>query len=132
MYLANEVTIFFKSALLGIGVGLLLDFFRILRKTIKHKDILVIIQDSIFSMLTFLYIFFIIYIVNDGQIRLYILLGIILSNIIYFLSISKFIINFFSSILSIFKKPFVNYSKKNKEFEKNTWNNLSLIVELLM
>ncbi|MBE5821192.1 MAG: hypothetical protein E7311_01210 [Clostridiales bacterium] len=120
MYLANEVTIFFKSALLGIGVGLLLDFFRILRKTIKHKDILVIIQDSIFSMLTFLYIFFIIYIVNDGQIRLYILLGIILSNIIYFLSISKFIINFFSSILSIFKKPFVNYSKKNKEFEKNT------------
>ena len=120
MYLANEVTIFFKSALLGLGIGLLLDFFRILRKIIKHNDILVILQDCLFSMFVFLYIFWVIYIVNDGQIRLYILLGIILSNIIYFLTISKYIVAISSSFLSIFKMPFVNYSKKNKEFAKNT------------
>ena len=120
MYLANEVTIFFKSIIFGMGIGLLLDCFRIIRKLVPHNDILVIMQDGLFSMFTFLYIFMIIYVVNQGQIRLYILLGIILSNIVYFLTISKYIIKFFYSIFSIFKMPFVKYSKKNKEFEKST------------
>lgn len=120
MYLANEVSVFLKSILYGVGIGLILDFFRIIRKTIKHNDILVIIQDCLFSMFTFIYIFLIIYLVNDGQIRLYIILGIILSNIIYFLTISKYIVQLFTSILSIVKMPFVKYSKKRKEFEKST------------
>lgn len=120
MYLTNEVIIFLKSIIFGMGIGLILDFFRILRKTIKHNDLLVIIQDCLFSILAFLYIFIILYLINDGQIRLYILLGMILSNIIYFLVISRYILDVFSSILSILKIPFGKIHKKNKEIEKNT------------
>lgn len=120
MYLTNELFIFWKSAILGIGIGLLLDFFRILRKVINHNDFFVIFQDCLFSMFTFIYIFLIIYFLNEGQIRLYILLSIVLSNIIYFLTISKHIIHFFTFIFNLFKIPFVNYSKKSKEFEKSS------------
>lgn len=50
--ITNQAYLFFIFILNGIIIGLLFDFFRILRKTIKTKDIITYLEDFIFWILT--------------------------------------------------------------------------------
>ena len=50
--ITNQAYLFLIFILNGIIIGLLFDFFRILRKTIKTKDIITYLEDFIFWILT--------------------------------------------------------------------------------
>ncbi len=114
MYMTNELIIFIKTLIFGMGVGIIFDIFRIIRKTIPHYDFLVIVQDFLFCILSAAYVFLLVYFLNLGEVRLYILLGILLSNIIYFLCLSKYLINVFTWIFTPFKILFVKIRQKVK------------------
>lgn len=93
----NTVFIFFLT---GICIGLLFDFFRIQRKVLKTCDFITYIQDVLFWIVSGLIIIFVIMKYTNGEIRIYMVLGIILGILIYFLIISKYIMKIFVCILS--------------------------------
>ena len=93
----NTVFIFFLT---GICIGLLFDFFRIQRKVLKTCDFITYIQDILFWIVSGLIIIFVIMKYTNGEIRIYMVLGIILGILIYFLIISKYIMKIFVRILS--------------------------------
>jgi len=106
----NQAYLFLVFTLTGVAIGILFDFFRILRKTIKTSNFITNIEDIIFWILTGLLILYNIWYFNDGEIRIYMFLGIIMGLLIYMSTLSKAIIQIFSKVLqliiNILKIPF--------------------------
>lgn len=100
----NQMKIFAVFILDGLLIGLLFDFFRIIRKTIKTPNIITYIQDIIFWILTGILIIYTIFVYNNGQIRLYMFLAIAIGVLIYFITISKKILNVVLNIIEFMKK----------------------------
>ena len=100
----NQAVLFLVFATNGVIIGLLFDFFRILRKTFKTSNFITYIQDILFWIFTGIIIIFFMYNFSDGSIRLYMFIGLILGFLLYILTISKFIINIFVIIINFCKK----------------------------
>ena len=88
----NQAYLFLVFVINGILIGVLFDFFRILRKTFKTKDIITYIEDFLFWILTGIILLYSIFTFNNGEIRLFMLLGILLGTIIYMIFISSYVI----------------------------------------
>lgn len=99
----NQAYLFMMFVVNGILIGFLFDIFRILRKSFKTKDIITYIEDITFWILTGLLTLYFIFYYNNGEIRFYIFLGIILGILIYMLTISKYIIKFSVTIINFIK-----------------------------
>lgn len=109
----NQIYLFFIFIINGILIGLLFDFFRISRKVFNTNDIVTYIEDFLFWILAGAIMLYSIFIFNNGELRLYMFLGIILGAFFYLLFISSFvikinvkIINFLKKIFSILMIPF--------------------------
>ena len=100
----NQAYLFLIFILNGLIIGFLFDFFRILRKTIKTSDFVTYMQDFIFWILTDVIILYFIFTFNNGEIRLFLFLGIMTGILIYMLLLSKFIIKINVAIINFFKK----------------------------
>lgn len=101
MSVTAETTLFLIFLLVGIIIGLLFDIFRILRKSFKTPDFITYIEDIGFGILAGVILIFSIIVVNNGELRLFILLGIALGAILYFLTLSKLIIKVSVTILKV-------------------------------
>lgn len=99
----NQAYLFVMFIINGILIGFLFDIFRILRKSFKTSDIITYIEDVTFWILTGILTLYFIFTYNNGEIRLYILLGIIFGISIYILTISKHIIKFSVIIINFVK-----------------------------
>lgn len=95
----NQAYLFLIFIINGVLIGLVFDIFRILRKTFKTTDFITYIEDITFWILAGLITLYFIFTFNNGEIRLYILLGIVLGILIYMLTISKYIIKFSVKII---------------------------------
>ena len=100
----NQAYLFLIFILNGLIIGFLFDFFRILRKAIKTSDFVTYMQDFIFWILTGVIILYFIFTFNNGEIRLFLFLGIMTGILIYMLLLSKFIIKINVAIINFFKK----------------------------
>lgn len=100
----NQAYLFLVFALTGVTIGILFDFFRILRRTIKTSNIITYVEDVLFWILTGLLILYNIWYFNNGEIRIYMFLGIILGVLIYMSILSNILIKIFSKILQIIIK----------------------------
>jgi len=100
----NQAYLFVIFIINGILIGILFDIFRILRKSFKTMDLVTYIQDIIFWILTGILTLYFIFTYNNGEIRLYVFLGIILGVLLYMLTVSKYIIKFSVSIINFIKK----------------------------
>ena len=99
----NQALLFLIFSLNGVIIGLIFDFFRILRKSFKTSDLITYIQDILFWILTGISVIIFMYFFSDGTIRLYMFLGLLLGVFIYILTISQFIIKIFVFLIKIFK-----------------------------
>lgn len=102
----TQLQLFFIFLINGFLIGFLFDFFRILRKAIKTADFITYIEDALFWILTGLIILYSIFTYNNGEIRLFMFLAIILGILIYFISISRPILHISLSIINVVKKVF--------------------------
>ena len=106
----NQAYLFLVFSITGVIIGILFDFFRILRKTIKTPNIITYIEDILFWILTGLLILYNIWYFNDGEIRMFMFLGIILGTLIYMSILSKMVILVFTktlqTIIKILEVPF--------------------------
>lgn len=107
----NQAYIFMAFSIVGVAIGLLFDIFRILRKTIKTNDIVTYLEDILFWILTGIIIVFSMYYFCDGQLRFFMIIGIILGTVIYILTISRYVIKVSVFIINLVKRiiiyPFV-------------------------
>lgn len=101
--ITNQAYLFLIFCVNGIIIGLLFDFFRILRKTFKTKDFVTYIEDIIFWILTGIIILYSIFTFNNGEIRLFMFLGILLGVIIYMLFISSHVIKINVTVINFLK-----------------------------
>lgn len=100
----NQAYIFFIYCLCGIIIGIFFDIFRILRKSFKTNDFFTYIEDILFGIVTGIFLIVILFIFNNGVLRLYIFLALILGLFAYFKIISKYFIKFNVLIITTIKK----------------------------
>ena len=96
----NQAYLFLIFTFDGFIIGLLFDFFRILRKSFKTSDLVTYIQDILFWILTGFLVLYSIFIFNNGEIRLFMFLGILLGVTLYILTLSQYIIKINVFIIS--------------------------------
>ena len=100
----NQAQLFLVFIINGIIIGILFDFFRILRKSFKTNDITTYIEDFLFWILTGFSILFTLFKFNNGEIRLYMFFAIAIGILFYILIFSSYIIKLNVSIIFFLKK----------------------------
>ena len=100
----SQAYLFIVFSLTGVIIGLLFDFFRILRRSFKTSNIITYFEDVLFWILTGVLILYNIWYFNNGEIRIYMFLGIIMGGLIYMLTLSNIIISLLSKILILIVK----------------------------
>lgn len=109
--IAIQLYSLFIFTISGVAISVFFDVFRILRKSFKTPDIITYIEDIIFWIFTGVFFLFILFKFNNGEIRNYVVLGIILGILIYMFTISKYFIK--TSIIIIdFIKKIISYPIK--------------------
>lgn len=99
----NQFFLFLIFIVNGILIGILFDFFRILRKSFKTNDFFTYLEDIIFWIITGIILLYSIFTFNNGEIRFFMFIGVLVGIILYILSISSFIIKINVTILTFFK-----------------------------
>ena len=106
----NQAYLFLVFSLTGVAIGILFDFFRILRRSIKTSNIVTYIQDILFWILTGIIVLYSIWYFNNGELRIFVFLGLIIGILIYMTTLSSIIVKIFTKILvfgiNILKVPF--------------------------
>ena len=100
----NQLHLFVGFLIDGILIGFVFDIFRILRKSFKHKNIIIYIQDILFWIITGVILLYSAFILNDGQFRNFMYLGAIVGFFIYLFTLSKAFIKISVSIIAFLKK----------------------------
>ena len=102
-----------KSFLLSLGMGFLLgviyDFIRIIRISISQKKVGVILSDLFFCIIACLGTFLFCLTVNEGEIRLYLILGELAGFFTYYFSLGVVIFSCSEKIVSFIKKLFTSF-----------------------
>ena len=89
---SNQFFSFIIYTISGFIISIIFDFFRAIRKSTKTTKLLVIIEDVIFWIIaSFISIYMIIH-YNSGELRLYIFIGFIVGSVLYYITISSFLI----------------------------------------
>ena len=88
----------------GILICLTYDIFRALRKSIKTSDLATYIEDIIFFIIVSIFLIYLIFIVNDGSIRGFIFIGLILGGVLYYFTLSKYFMKISIFIFTFLKK----------------------------
>ena len=118
----DQLYLFIIFTLDGILIGVLFDFFRILRKSFNTNDVVTYIEDICFWILTGILIIYFMYMFSDGELRLFMVLGLIMGIAFYILTFSRYVIKFSVNLLHIIFKPIfyiLNKIKKIKNMLKN-------------
>lgn len=101
-----ELMFFLISILWGAIILLAYDGLRILRRVIKHKTLIIGIEDLIFWIVTSIFIFSMIYRENDGVIRGFTIMGMALGMVTYHYIFSDLIVKLLTKLIHYILKPF--------------------------
>ena len=99
----NQAYLFLIFIINGIIIGVLFDFFRILRKTIKTKDAITYIQDILFWILTGFIVLYSTFTFNNGEIRIFMFIAILIGVVFYMTLISSYVIKVNVTIINFIK-----------------------------
>ncbi len=100
----NQLYTLLYFILVGIIIGILFDIFKVIRKCFKTSDFIIYIHDFLFWILAATILLFSIFMFNNGELRAYIFIGIILGIIVYLLIFSKYLVKILVNIIDFFKR----------------------------
>ena len=100
----NQFYLFFIYILSGVGISILFDTFRVLRKSVKTSNIITYIEDFIFWIIVGIFLIWEIFTISYGELRSYIFIGLLLGIFVYMITISKYFIKINVKILDYVKK----------------------------
>ena len=95
----QEFLLLLKLFLTGIFLGLLYDCLRIWRSVMTNSRFWIDLQDLIYWSSAGLFVFYVIYMENNGQIRVYALAGMAAGALFYYATISRWIVRLFGFLL---------------------------------
>lgn len=101
-----ELRFFMVSILWGALVLLAYDLLRVLRRIIRHRNLLVTIQDLLFWIIASVFIFTMIYVNNDGIIRGFSVMGMVIGMILYHYILSDAVVMILSRGILLLLRPF--------------------------
>lgn len=105
--LINQTSLFLIFTINGVLIGIIFDIFRILRKTIKTSDFVTYIEDFLFWIITSIVLFYSIFTYNNGEIRFFMFLAVILGFVLYLFTISSYLIKINVKIINTIKRIFL-------------------------
>ena len=103
----NQAYSFIIFILNGLIIGLIFDIFRIFRKSFKTPDFITYLQDFIFWIIAGSILLYSIFKFNNGELRLYIFIGILLGVSAYILIFSRLFIKIICRNNKLCKKGIV-------------------------
>ena len=121
-----ELRFFMASIIWGMLLIVFYDFLRIFRRVIKHNNFFVAVEDIIYWVVCSILIFRMMYVQNNGIIRGFSILAMLIGMLIFHHAISDFFVNivavllhkifhFIGMVLKIVFKPFYLILKKVKK-----------------
>lgn len=106
----TQAHLFYIFILTGILLGVLFDVFRILRRSFKTSDFVTYIEDIFFWILAGFILFYTVYKFNNGEIRSYVLLGIVSGLTVYLIIFSKIFIKINVNIILFIKNICIHFA----------------------
>ncbi len=141
---SNQVYVFLLCVSIGVLAGFIFDLFRIIRKSFKHKNIYIQIEDILYWIIVTFISFLIILHKNNGEIRIYGFIAILIGYLINEYIFSKWTVQFgvkiiklyiklikiiiaslilpIKTVLKIFEKPLLFIKNKTKTKMRSTKN----------
>lgn len=101
---ANQVYTFLYSVIGGAVIAFIYDVFRIKRKAIKTKSLIIQLEDLLYWIIVSIVMFAVIYYSNEGEIRGFIFIGTVLGVILYVTLLSNIIMKVSLFILKIISR----------------------------
>lgn len=101
---AEQVYVFLGTIVIGAFMGVIFDFFRALRRKGNTKNGIVYLQDIVFWLIVAVMIITSSFLLNDGDLRGYMLIGYLLGAFFYLLLFSVYVKGLFSFLLDIAEK----------------------------
>lgn len=108
MYPVEELYVLIVTIYGGILMGIIYDFYRGIRSNFKRGKIIRIIEDMLFWSVVTITGFLILHRTNSYDLRYYNITGFILGVIIYFNTVSKYILRFFCRFIKLIITIIVN------------------------
>ncbi len=116
--ISNQTMVFLYACLLGVGLGVCYDVFRILRVALPLGTVVTFIEDILYFAVTAIATFTFLLYFTQGQIRVYVLLGEVLGWVLYYVTVGSLVIKISKAIVGsirfvlkwlyrIFLSPFV-------------------------
>ena len=103
----NQAYVFFMTIIIGIIFGLIFDFFRVIRRKGNTRDLMVYLQDVAFWLIVTVIIIVSTFLINNGELRGYMILGYVLGGIFYILLFSNLIRKLLTFIFNAVEKMFI-------------------------
>ena len=100
----GQALLFLSMVLVGAAIGLLYDAFRIFRKTARHNGLAVQLEDLLFWLTATGLTFYFILHRNYGEIRPFLLLGIVIGVVLYFATVSRWVVAVMVAVVNYIKK----------------------------
>ena len=109
MYLSSkhELFVLIGTFLGGVTLGVVFDFFRIMRKNFKGASSVVWLQDVLMWAVSLGVVYATVFITNDGKLRWYVFVGFGAGLIIYILTLSPFVMKISTAIITFLKKVII-------------------------
>lgn len=100
LFVTDQVMTFFLTVILGGLLALCYDVLRILRRLVHHKNWVINMEDFFYFVLSGCFIFYILFHKNYGEIRVFSLIGALIGIILYYATISPFIVSVGTGVLT--------------------------------
>lgn len=107
----DQALIFIVFTFTGILLGILFDFFRVFRRTFNTIDIITYLEDILYWILAGIIVLYNIWFFNNGEIRFFMIIGIIMGAIIYSLLFSSILIKIETMLLTKLKNIIMFFYK---------------------
>ncbi len=102
----RELTVFLSAMGSGVAAGFIYDLFRLKRKAMKTKALLIGLEDIIFWVITAMLVFITAYFSSEGEVRLYFLFAAFLGVLIYYWVFSSWVIQILTFLVKAILWPF--------------------------
>ena len=103
LYLNEPLYVFLVSLIAGVGLGIIYDVFRFVRKIGFDSSRLIFTEDVLFAIVVSCFVFVFTYCINEGVYRSYMFVGIILSFFIYYHTIGRLTTMLTNKIISVLR-----------------------------
>ncbi|PKM81423.1 MAG: spore cortex biosynthesis protein YabQ [Firmicutes bacterium HGW-Firmicutes-14] len=113
--LESQVFAFIVTVMMGITVGVLFDSYNVTKGFVCPRKVVAYVSDLLFWVITTVVVFFMLLVGNWGELRFYVLLGVIVGIILYIKLLSRIVVWGLTGLI-IFIKKLVKYFLKTARF----------------